>query len=299
MLEVAILQTVHYADIFNFPLTLPEIERYLIGQPAAPGCIEDCLDHSPSLQTHLSRQDGYVCLRGREELFERRKGQEALVKKQWQAARRWGKILQMVPFLRGAVVTGSLAAGSAAARDDIDLLLLVEPGRLWSCRALVIGVVYLARLTGVELCPNYLLAFKDESLALQPCNLYTARELAGMQLLFGKAAYSRLLALNRWVTEWLPNTTGLPDPAALLVNDRPGKLGQGLKKTGETLLAGWLGDRFERWEQRKIARLARPEAPETAFTADVCKGHFGNYGSKTLEAFNRRCAIIETIPTPK
>jgi hypothetical protein len=70
-----------------------------------------------------------------------------------------------------------------------------------------------------------------------------------------------------------------------------------VKWLGEKLLSGWPGERFEQWEQRKIARYNRLAAQETSFTSDLCKGHFGNYGSATLIAFARRCAIIEAIPT--
>jgi hypothetical protein len=297
MLERAILQTILYADIFNFPLTLPELERFLIGEAASLATIRDCLDHSAYLQTRLTRQGDFICLQGREDLFEQRRRQQPGVEQQWKAARRWGKALQLVPFLKAAIVTGSLAAGSAKPKDDIDFLLLVEPGRLWACRAMVIGVVRLARLTGVELCPNYLMATKDEALTIPQHNLYTARELTGMRLLFGKAEYDRLIALNRWVVEWLPNSATLARTATpLLGQDRPGKLGQALKGAGEKLLGGWLGEKFERWERRKIARLNQPEAAETSFTVDLCKGHFGNYASTTLAAFARRWAIIAAIP---
>jgi hypothetical protein len=297
MLERAILQTVLYADIFNFPLTLPELERFLIGEAASLETIRACLSGSAYLQTRLTTQGDLICLRGREDLFEERRRQQPIVEQQWKAARRWGRALQLVPFLKAAIVTGSLAAGSAKPKDDIDFLLLVEPGRLWACRAMVIGVVRLARLSGVELCPNYLMATKEDTLAIPQRNLYTARELTGMRLLFGKTEYDRLIALNCWAVEWLPNSANVARSATpLLGKDRPGRPGQALKWAGEKVLGGWLGEKFERWEQRKIARLNRPDAKETSFTVDLCKGHFGNYANTTLAAFARRCAIIEAIP---
>ncbi len=293
-LEQAILETILYSDIFNFPLTLEEIQRYLIGQAASLAEVEQALNQSSYLQSRIIEQAAFYSLRGREEVFERRKAQAATVAQNWHTARQWGRWLQLVPFLRGAVVTGGLAAESARPHDDIDLLLLVEPGRLWACRALVIGIVHLARLRGVELCPNYLMALSDEPLSLPQHDLYTARELANMRLLFGGAAYQKLLSLNTWLGDILPNAAAYSAAQpALLERHSLGRLGQMVKRLGEKLLGGRLGEKFEQWEQRKIARFNGQAGLEAYFTPDLCKGHFGNYGHETLRSFEQRCALLE------
>ena len=293
-LERAIVQTLIYSDIFNFPLTVAEVQRYLIGQSASLSEIESCLATSTYLAARLSQQHPYLSLLGREEIQVGRQNQTPILQRQWRAARRWASLLRLVPFVRGVLVTGSLAAQSARRQDDIDLLLLVEPGRLWTCRALVIGLVYLARLQRIELCPNYLMALTDPALTVTQRDLYTARELAAMRLMFGGAAYQRLLSLNPWLDEMLPNAAEYArQQTPLLEKDEPGRWGGRLKRFGERLLGGRLGHRFEGWEQRKIAHLSRQPAAEACFTPDLCKGHFGNYGQRTLASFAERCATID------
>jgi hypothetical protein len=294
-LEQAILETVLYADIFNFPLTLEEIQRYLIKQAASLSEVAQCLAESKYLQNWLAQSGAYRCLKGREDLFELRQNQAATLAKHWKAARRWAKILRLVPFTRAALVTGSLAADSARPKDDIDLLILTEPGHLWTCRALVIGLVHLARLQGVELCPNYLIALKDDSLTLAERDLYSAREMAGMCLMFGRSAYLRMFSLNGWLNRILPNAAFfVSQQRPALEPENAGIVGSFLKRLGEKLLSGKLGQKFENWEQRKIERFSRENGAEASFRPDLCKGHFGNYGHETLASFAQRCDMIKT-----
>jgi glycosyltransferase involved in cell wall biosynthesis len=294
-LEQAIMKTIVYADVFAFPLTVVELHRYLIGYYAHQNQLQTCLEQSDYLANYLQKQSGYISLRGRQTSGVERQHKLLSTRRHWETATFWGKVLQNIPFLRAGLVTGGLAANNSGSGDDIDLLLITQAGRLWLCRAMVIGVVYLARLVGVELCPNYLLADNNEALTLTEQNLYTAREFANMRLIFGRDSYRRLLELNQWVEELLPNASQhLETQEPTLTKDRPGEFGKLLKGFGEWLLGGKLGDKLEKWEQkRKIARLQKPEALETRFTADICKGHYTGYGQETLKAFATRCTVLE------
>lgn len=40
--EEAIIHTVSYVDIFDYPLTLPEVHRYLIGVPHLLAQFQNC-----------------------------------------------------------------------------------------------------------------------------------------------------------------------------------------------------------------------------------------------------------------
>jgi glycosyltransferase involved in cell wall biosynthesis len=297
-LEQAIFETVLYSDVFTFALNLLEIYHYLIGQRASLEEVRQCLSESVYLKRRLAQQEDYFYLRGRTKAFEQRKASDLQIERHWRTVRRWGKLLRAVPFLRGALVTGSLAAGSARPHDDIDFLLITAPGHLWTCRAFVIGLVYLSRLSGTELCPNYLLVATDRALTLTEHNLYTAREFAQMRLLFGQESYRRLLELNStWVNAELPNTQSyLYSQPPVLKSEKLGRFGGVIKHFGEKLLSGRFGKKLEQWEQRrKIARLGSQEGAETRFTAEVCKGHFGNYGQETLKVFAEKCRLYAPV----
>jgi hypothetical protein len=157
---------------------------------------------------------------------------------------------------------------------------------------LIIGLVRLARLGGVELCPNYLLVTSPTALTLTERNLYTAHELAHSRLMFGEAGFQQLLSLNQWLTEFLPNA-GIATPA--LLPDKANWFTGSMRYLGEKLLSGKLGAKFERWEQkRKIAKLSSRQADngEVQFSEEVCKGHFEGYAHQTLAKFEQRCAEL-------
>ena len=67
-LDEAILRTLLYADIFDYPLTPDEIHHFLIEASAGRAAVLDRLAHSPWLQARVAHSAGYVTLRNRQGL---------------------------------------------------------------------------------------------------------------------------------------------------------------------------------------------------------------------------------------
>jgi hypothetical protein len=286
-LERAIVQTVAYADVFDYPLTVDEVQRYLIGVPASRGTVRGVLNNG-RLPTVLARMGRYVILNGRQEAIDTRRSRAAVSADLWRRAVHYGRQIGDLPFVRMVGVTGALAMDNVA-DGDIDFLIVTEPGRLWLCRALVVGVVKLAARSKVTLCPNYFLS--ERALELEERNLFTAHEVAQMVPLAGFPMYERFRRLNKWTEAFLPNASGSPRRLSA-VEPRLGRTRSVVEAALRSRTAGWL----ERWEMaRKISKLRKRSAEhaEAAFGVDWCKGHFGDHGQLTLARFAERMQGLE------
>jgi len=285
-LERAIVQTVAYADVFDYPLTADEIHRYLIGVPAGRGSIRGLL--GARVPDGLSRSGRYFTLAGREASVETRKRRMTEAAEYWRKAVHYGRRMSHLPFVRMVAVTGALAMDNNA-DGDIDYLIITEPGRLWLCRALIVAVVRVAALKGTDLCPNYFLS--ERALILEERNLFTAHEVTQMVPLAGMATYQHLRDLNRWTDTFLPNATSAPRRLAAV---DPGR--RRTRRLLETTLRSRVCEPLERWEMdRKVRKLgSRGNGhAEAAFGPDWCKGHFGDHGQATLARYAERLKALD------
>ena len=284
-LAAAIWRTVAYADVFDYPLTMAEIHRYLDGEAASLPLVQATLCAGGPLARYVVPADAhYYTLLGRESLVAVRQERLRVWQALWPEAERYGRILAALPFVRMVAVTGSLAVGNAERGADIDYLIVTENGRLWLCRAFTIALVRLAARRGVTLCPNYFLS--QRALEFAGHNLYVAREVTQMVPLFGGATYRSLRQCNAWTQTYLPNADG--PPRSLLPQSKPTAW---LQTVTELPLRTPLGTAVEQWEmQRKIRKfksLPRPLA-ETNFSPDHCKGHFHGHNQRIITAYQTK-----------
>jgi hypothetical protein len=283
-LDVAILRAVAFADVFDHAPTTTEIQRHLTIAVSLPA-VERRLAESPALG-RLDLRDGLVVAAGREDLVERRHLRAAASAALWPRARRLGRIVGALPYVRMVAVTGSLAVDAAGDEADVDLFIVVADGRVWLARALVIAVVRLAALTGVRLCPNYLLAEEAMELDAADRTYGTAREIAQMVPLTGFGTYRRFLHRNAWYTTYQPNHR----PPDSIRDDAAGPIPRAVERVGRTAPF----DRLERWEmRRKVRRLRSASAsPEARYDDRVCKGHVDGHAARAALAAEARLGVL-------
>jgi hypothetical protein len=283
-LERAVYESIAYSDVFDFPVTLAEIQRSLRIE-ATLEQVQAALS-GEALRRLLFCEAPYYGLTGRQHTIEvrgrRRRHSQGLMRE----ARRYGGLIARLPCVRMVAVTGSLAVENADAGEDIDYLIITAPGRVWTARTQTMIVVRLASLQGITLCPNYLLS--EDALALSVHDLYTARELVQMRPLAGLGVHRRLIEANAWLQDFLPNASLPADVVA------PGQ--QRRRPRLESRLAGGLGERLERWLfERKSAEL-RAQAgdnDEAVFDRTTCKGHFDRHRGRTGEALGARLQRLD------
>jgi len=283
----AIIETVAYADIFDYPLTAAEIHRYLIGQRCSRETVQAALDDA-TLVERLRRSDDFYTLANREAIVTTRQQRQRLSGRFWPRARRYGRMIASLPFVKMVAVTGELAMDNVRDHSDIDYFIVTEHRRLWLCRLFVLGVVHLAARFGDTVCPNYLLS--ERTLALGERDLYSAHEVVQMIPLSGLDTYARFRQRNQWVYDFLPNAVGAPRHLRTMPQARPARA------LAESALRTRIGALLEDWESgrkmRKFAALTMHHR-EASFSPDWCKGHVHDHSRLILAAFEEHKASIE------
>jgi hypothetical protein len=286
----AILETLAYSDIFNYPLRLEEISRFLpirVNGSELPAALAH-------LNGRIDRLEGYYFLAGRQEIVALRKSRETPSRHALRLASFYGRVLSALPFIRMVAVTGSLAVLNCDETSDLDFMLVSKRGRVWTARAFALALNRLTRLFGHTLCPNLIVS--ENSLEWPLHDLYSARELCQMILVSGEEVHARFLAANAWVDSLLPN--GRQKATA----PRMPKLILYIQRLLEVPLRGRLGNWFEAWEmKRKIARLSRQAGygVETVFNSEVCQGNFHHHRAWAHEVFEKKLSQLDVeIPLP-
>jgi hypothetical protein len=284
----AILRTLLYADVFSFPMTDSEIHHYLIDKPSTLDEIRTTLHRSAWLTARIEQVNGYYTVAGRSQTADIRHQRDAASRELWPIALHYGRILAHLPFVRMVALTGALAVKNASAsRDDIDYLLITSSGRVWIARALAVIVVRMARLQGIGLCPNYVLA--ETALEQDRKDLFTAHELAQMVPIAGLPLYEAMRMTNAWSHTYLPNAAA---PYYREVDQTPRGIGHLLQWVGELVLGGPVGNMLERWEQRRKLRKFEAQLRQSGSAAQLdevrVKGHFNDYGYPALRDYEQR-----------
>ena len=287
----SVLGALAYADLFDYPLSLPEMVRYQIYTRLSEEEIAACLKDSKRLARAIAQSDnGFYALAGREIVFETRRERAEASARVWARAHKYSKLLARFPFVRMIAVTGALAVDNIGEKPDIDLLVVTAPGRVWISRRLIVAIVRLARILNDDLCPNYIIS--EDNLTLDQRDLFTAHELAQMVPLYGFGVYERMLAENDWAAKYLP--AAFEEPRRTV-----GEASHSwIRRRVERMLGLGLFDRWERWEMRRLQRKLRPkygESAEVICSPDQCKGHTGLHRHWITTRYEQRLNELDLV----
>src|SRR5215216_1723642 len=91
----AVLYTIMYSDVFDYPLTAHEVYRFLHGMSATYEQVMQALNEDPAIIS----KEGYYLLRGREAIVNFRKERESRSRELVPYAMKYGRILGQLPFV--------------------------------------------------------------------------------------------------------------------------------------------------------------------------------------------------------
>lgn len=209
--ESAIIKTLSYGDIFDYPLQLNEIHRFLISDLAVSRLEVESTLSKMTAETRLCERAGnYYCLSGRRSVVDQRVSCVGPSARKMEIAKTIVEKLKFIPWILFVGVTGRLAVENSDEDDDIDLMIITGRKRLWLSRVFVVlFLLAIARYRRPKkikdmICPNLFLT--TESLSWPERNLYTAHEIAQVKPLWERCEiHKRFIAANAWAGDFLPN----------------------------------------------------------------------------------------------
>ena len=211
-LHEAILATLAYHSIFNYPLTLIEIQRYLIG----------------FAETNIETIQSALKTKGINEHSVGRYSLEAFPVS-WDETsyqRAWERIehaqlelrrfCKPIPAIEMIAISGSTAGLSSHANSDVDLMCITRRGALWTSRLELLGLLTLTNkrinvdqpdeLNAGKYCLNVILENDDSGLEVPHHDLYTAMEIAHLKVIINdNQKYQSFIKHNAWIQTILPN----------------------------------------------------------------------------------------------
>lgn len=196
--------SVFYHDIFDYPLTRDDLEKWII----APNILKIPI----SKYRKVESQDNFFFLKGRKSLVKKRLEREKLSKDKLILAENAVKKLIYIPTIKFIGLTGSLAMKNADKNSDIDLLIITSKNTLWTSRLFSKLVLFLTgfkvrRPKDLEekdkLCLN--MWMDEEYLAIENRNIFTAHEIAQIVPLLNRDnTYEKFVSENKWALEYWP-----------------------------------------------------------------------------------------------
>jgi hypothetical protein len=212
-MEKAIIRTLIYADIFDFPLTIQEIHKWLISKKTQPRYIEKALKKE-DLRFKIEDLGGYYFLNGRKNIVRLRKERQKSSYIYIRKAKIISWFLKLIPWIKLVGVSGGLAMENAGKSDDIDLFIICSKKRLWISRLFTLIILSilgqrrkrrdLKKQASGKICTNLFL--EEDQLEQKSKDLFTAHEVLQMKVIWQRGGiYSKYLADNEWVFKFLPN----------------------------------------------------------------------------------------------
>ena len=249
-LQKNILATIAYYDGMDYPMASFEAHKYLMKfsnsqHPVSDENIKYSLLEvmneleNDNLRRFIEECDGFYFLKGKKELVEQRLKKNKIANKKIRILTGLAKWLRYAPFVRMISMTGSLAMKNTDAKSDLDLLIILKKGKIFTGRALVTLAAHLlgkrryADKIKDRACLNHFLT--DDSLEISIREAFLASEYSlRIWPVFGWHYFQEFQEKNGWIKKYELNFR--PDEIPNLKFIKETAFSWRARKLGEMLL---------------------------------------------------------------
>lgn len=285
--ELAVLRSVVYASLFDYPLTIEQLHAGLIGVKADAATIASWWRSSAFLQAAIECRDGWFFPAGRGDLVATRSRREAVSRALLERDQAILSTVAAIPFVRMVALSGSLAHLNAEGSADLDLFVITAPNRVWSVTVLTL---VLAKLLGwrKRLCLNYVVS--ERAMTIAPEDLYSANQIIHLRPICGHHVFERFVTVNGFVRRHYPNFE-LPDRAP--VNARyAARVVERALSLGPAQIAERIARSVYGWHLRRKAASWRSR-DQVKLEKECLKLHTSSHRASTLDRFDAAMAAVD------
>ena len=274
-LEKQIIATVVYYDILNYPLTGFEIFSYLVNKNQESRIknqelngnsdknrdddiqhsifnIQYFLDHSEYLRKHINQELGFYFLKNRTNIVQERLDRKKIWDDKWKKSKKIFQIMQIIPFTKLVMGSGSFSLGNPRKDSDVDLMIVAKWGRIWTVRTFFtlltsfFGVRRYKDKTEDMMCLNHYIT--DKSLRIPFESLYTAQLYYHILSIYNsdedRKLFLKFQKENEWMKKYLENYEFSELEGLRSIKRNKALLF--ISKLFEFILSGKIGDYFEK-----------------------------------------------------
>src|SRR3989339_357429 len=123
----SIIKTLAWFDVFNYPLTINEIQQY------TGIIIKSPLD----LEGLIGMHQNFFHLQNRSSIIQNRLQTNKHAEKLWKKIYQWSWIFKITPFLKMVAVCNTLSFNNPDKESDIDLFIVTERSHLFTARIII------------------------------------------------------------------------------------------------------------------------------------------------------------------
>jgi len=286
----SVLVPIIFFSWFRFPLTLRELRRYVWRRELTEEEVKSIVKGLPKVSLV-----GDIVWQNDLSIGERL-GRIDLADQLWRKVERWRWLFSNVPFLSQVYVTNTLAYNNAHSNSDIDLLVVAQPGRLWTTRAWLVVWMNLFKLRVRSMrrwgkfSPEFFLSTQglDISKLVIENDYYLAYWLADLVPIWPDGEHRSLRQANQWVKVLLPIAWRSPRIRRLKYLEP--SIFRGMV---ERILGGKWGNQFEEWAYTKQRRIIDKNLrkfgvnPSVIYNRDIIKLHFNDRRAQVRDAIEQ------------
>ncbi|NUM25644.1 MAG: hypothetical protein HUU49_03420 [Candidatus Buchananbacteria bacterium] len=257
-LERSVLRTLAFFDIFDYPLTLVELHKWLY-QPARQHNLSDILTvvQSENLKGIIQHQFGFYFFAGRQAIIRIRLERYQIAEKKFKIALKTVRFLRWLSVVEMVAVCNNVGYNNGTEKSDIDFFMIISKGRLWWGRLMItlITTILGVRRHGVRIVDRVCLSFYTATnhlnltdISLKPLDPYLVYWFATLAPIYSKQkTYQNFMAANDWLKTDLPNFYQTHLTSRREITDSP--LVVAYHKLDRFFVTSWLGRWAERFAQ--------------------------------------------------